>query len=123
MASTKALPVQAQKTFCCHEGWKVTLVGSHFTHAAETRYTSIEGGVLAVPDATDRARYFVLGCNDFIIAMDHNALLKVLGDRSLNEIPNSRLRNLKENTLYYRFRLVHNPGIKNRVAEAMSIQG
>ncbi len=108
------------KPFCCHEGWKVTLVGSRFTHAAETRYAPIEGEALAVTDALDRARYFVLGCNDLIIAVDHKPLLKVLGDRSLNEIPNSRLRNLKEKTLRYRFRLVHIPGIKNRAADAMS---
>ena len=29
--------------FCCRTGWKVTLVGSHFTHAAESRYTPAKG--------------------------------------------------------------------------------
>ena len=24
--------------FCCHTGWKITLIGSRFTHAAELRY-------------------------------------------------------------------------------------
>eukprot|EP00794_Sanderia_malayensis_P002522 gene2522-2915_t len=28
--------------FCCCSGWKVTLVGSRFTHAAESRYAPIE---------------------------------------------------------------------------------
>ena len=31
------------KPFCCHTGWKVTLVGSRFTHAAESRYAPVEG--------------------------------------------------------------------------------
>ena len=31
------------KPFCCHSGWKVTLVGSRFTHAAESRYAPVEG--------------------------------------------------------------------------------
>ena len=80
--------------FCCRTGWKVTLVGSRFTHSAESRYAPVEGEVLAVADALDKARYFVLGCDDLIVAVDHKPLLKVLGDRSLEGIPNARLRNL-----------------------------
>lgn len=34
--------------FCCREGWKVTIVGSRFTHPAESRYAPIEGEALAV---------------------------------------------------------------------------
>ena len=108
------------KPFCCNDGWKVTLVGSRFTHAAESRYAPIEGEALAVADALDKARYFVLGCEDLIIAVDHKPLLKIFGDRSLEDIPNSRLRNLKEKTLRYRFRVTHVPGMKNKAADAMS---
>ncbi|CAC5415171.1 unnamed protein product [Mytilus coruscus] len=46
---TKLLP------FCCHEGWKITLVGSRFTHGAESRYPPVEGEALAVVDALDKA--------------------------------------------------------------------
>ena len=28
----------ATKPFCCEDGWKITLVGSRFTHPAESRY-------------------------------------------------------------------------------------
>ena len=98
----------------------MTLVGSRFTHAAESRYAPIEGEALAVADALDKARYFVLGCEDLIIAVDHKPLLKIFGDRSLQDIPNSRLRNLKEKTLRYRFRVTHVPGMKNKAADAMS---
>ena len=82
--------------FCCHDGWKIALVGSRFTHAAESRYAPIEGEALAVADALDKCRYFVLGCQDLIIAVDHKPLLKLFSDRSLEDIPNSRLHNLKE---------------------------
>ena len=98
----------------------MTLVGSRFTHAAESRYAPIEGEALAVADALDKARYFVLGCEDLIIAVDHKPLLKIFGDRSLEDIPNSRLRNLKEKTLRYRFRVTHVPGMRNKAADAMS---
>ena len=108
------------KPFCCREGWQITLVGSRFTHAAESRYAPIEGEALAVADALDKARFFVLGCSNLIIAVDHKPLLRVLGDRSLDAIANPRLRNLKEKTLRYRFRVVHVPGAKHRAADALS---
>ncbi|KAJ8369165.1 hypothetical protein SKAU_G00091930 [Synaphobranchus kaupii] len=108
------------RPFCCTDGWKITLVGSRFTHAAESRYAPIEGEALAVADALDKARYFVLGCEDLIVAVDHKPLLKLLADRALDDIPNPRLRNLKEKTLRYRFRIIHIPGMRNKAADAMS---
>jgi hypothetical protein len=106
--------------FCCHTGWKVTLVGSRFTHAAESRYAPIEGEALAVADALDKARFFVLGCSNLIVAVDHKPLLKIFDDRYLEEISNGRLRNLKEKTLRYKFRMVHIPGVKHKAADAVS---
>ena len=84
--------------------------GSRFTHAAKSRYAPIEGGALAVADALDEARHFVLGCENLTIVLDHKPLLKVLSDRSLHNITtNTRLRNLKEKTLRYHFKMVHVP--------------
>ena len=108
------------KPFCCSTGWKVTLVGSRFTHTAETRYAPIEGEALAVVDALEKARYFVLGCSDLIIAVDRKPLLKIFNDRSLEDISNTRLRNLKEKTLRYKFRMVHIPGVKHRATDCLS---
>ena len=106
--------------FCCPTGWRITLVGSRFTHAAESRYASVEGEALAVADTLDKTRFFVLGCDTLIIAVDHKPLLKIFGDRSLEDIPNARLRNLKERTLRYKFQMVHVPGIRNKAADAVS---
>ena len=106
--------------FCCHDGWKITLVGSRFTHGAESRYAPVEGEALAVVDALDKARYFVLGCEELIIAVDHKPLLKIFGDRSLDQLSNGRLRNLKEKTLRYKFKMIHIPGAKHRAADAVS---
>lgn len=75
---------------------------------------------MALADALDKARFFVLGCSDLIIAVDHKPLLKLFGDRSLEEISNTRLRNLKEKTLRYRFRMVHIPGVRHKAADAVS---
>lgn len=108
------------KPFCCKDGWKITLVGSRFTSGAESRYAPVEGEALAVVDALDKARHFVIGCPDLILAVDHKPLLKVFGDRRLEDIPNPRLRNLKEKTLRYRFRVVHIPGARHAAADAIS---
>lgn len=108
------------KPFCCKNGWKTTLIGSRFTHPAESRYAPIEGEALAVADALDKARYFVLGCEQLTIAVDHKPLLKIFSDRSLEDIPNTRLRNLKEKTLRYKFRIVHIPGVRNKLADSVS---
>ena len=80
----------------------------------------MEGEALAGADALDKSRHFVLGCKDLIIAVDHKPLLKLFGDRSLEDISNSRLRNLKEKTLRYQFRMVHIPGAKNRASDTVS---
>ena len=109
-----------KEPFCCPSGWKITLVGSRFTHPAESRYAPVEGEALAVADSLDKARYFVLGCADLIIAVDHKPLLKIFTDRSLEDISNTRLRNLKEKTLRYKFRMVHIPGVKHRATDCLS---
>ena len=91
-----------------------------FTHAAESRCTPIEGEALAVADAVDKARHFVLGCKNLTVTVDHQPLLKIFGDRSLDNISNTRLRNLKEKTLRYCFKMVYIPGVKNKAADTMS---
>lgn len=105
---------------CCETGWKVVLTGSKFNNSAESRYAPVEGECLAIVKALHKCRYFIQGCNDLRIATDHKPLLKVLGDRTLEEIYNPRLLNLKEKTLRYRYKLVHVPGRKNVGPDAIS---
>ncbi|CAC5426162.1 unnamed protein product [Mytilus coruscus] len=73
---------------CCNDGWKLCLVGSRFTHPAESRYAPIEGEALAVVYALHQTRYYVLGCKDLLVATDHKPLLQILNDRSLTDIDN-----------------------------------
>ena len=109
-----------KKPFCCKSGWKTCLIGSRFTHAAESRYAPIEGEALAVVDALEKTRYFVLGCSDLYVAVDHKPLLKIFSNRALEDIPNTRIRNLKEKTLRYRFKIIYVPGAKHKTADAVS---
>ena len=109
-----------RELFCCKDGWRITLVGSRFTHAAESRYAAIEGEALAVAEALQRCRHFVLGCTDLYIAVDHKPLVKIFGDRALADISNARIRNLKEKTLPFSFKMVYIPGVRNKTSDALS---
>ena len=111
---------QSSRPFCCNTGWKTTLVGSRFTSGAETRYAPIEGEALALVDALEKARHFVLGCPNLTVAVDHKPLVKTFSDRSLDGIPNPRLLNLKERSLRFRFHIIHIPGVHNFAADAVS---
>ena len=108
---------------CCSEGWKVCGVGARFTSAAESRYSPTEGEALAVANALHKTRYFTLGCPDLVIGVDHKPLLGIFNDKPLDAIDNRRLRNLKEHTLGWRFRMVYIPGKQHGGPDALSRYG
>ena len=105
---------------CCVGGWELTFCNSRFTTPAESNYAPIEGECLAVAWGLKKAKYFVAGCKDLIIATDHKPLLGILNDKELDSIDNSRLVKLKQKTLAFRFSIVHVPGIKHKIADATS---
>ena len=96
------------------------LIGSRFLHDAEERYAPIEGECLAVVYGLKKCRYFVLGCQDLILATDHKPLLGVLNDRSLADMDNKRLLLLKEKTLEFKFEIIHVPGRLHTGPDSMS---
>ena len=65
---------------------------------------------MAVADALAKAKHFVLGCPDLLVAVDHKPLLVVINDRPLEEIKKTRLLALKQKTLWFRFKVVHVQG-------------
>ena len=81
---------------CCNNGWKVTLVWSRFLHGAEQRYAPIEGEALAVAWGLEQTKYFTQGCDNLLIVTDHKPLVKILGDRTLDETSNTRMFHLKQ---------------------------
>ena len=74
---------------CCPGGWRITLAGSRFLSPAEQRYAAIEGEALAVAWGLEQTRYFTQGCDNLILITDHKPLVKIFGDRTLDEIKNS----------------------------------
>jgi hypothetical protein len=105
---------------CCPGGWHITLAGSRFLSSAEERYAAIEGEALAVAWGLEQTRYFTQGCDNLVVITDHKPLVKIFGDRTLDEISNSRLFRLKQRTLQWRFDIKHLPGKTNLAADATS---
>ena len=76
---------------CCPQGWILTFCRSRYTTPAESRYAPVEGKCLAAAWSLEKARYFVVGCENLILEVDHKPLLGVLNDKSLEKIENTRL--------------------------------
>ena len=105
---------------CCPNGWRVTLAGSRFLSGAEKRYAAIEGEALAIAWGLEQTKYFTQGCQDLVVVTDHKPLTKIFGDRTLDEIHNTRLFRLKQRTLPWHFHIEHLPGKTNLAADAAS---
>jgi len=105
---------------CCPNGWRVTLAGSRFLTPAEQHYAPIEGEALAITWGLEQTKFFTLGCRQLLVATDHKPLIKVFGDRTLDEIPNTRLFRLKQRTLPWHFCIIHLAGKTNFAADAIS---
>jgi hypothetical protein len=61
-----------------------------------------------------------MGCANLIVVTDQKPLVKIFGDRTLDEISNTRLFRLKQRTLPWRFKIVHLSGKSNRSADTTS---
>ena len=61
----------------------------------------------------EKARMFLLGSPQFTVFVDHAPLIRVLGDKFLSDIENTRLLNLKEKTLGCDFNIKYIKGLKN----------
>lgn len=105
---------------CCTDGWRTTLAGSRFLSSAEQRYAPIEGEALAIAWSLEQTRFFTQGCEKLLIVTDHKPLTKIFGDRTLDEITNTRLFRLKQRTLPWHFSIAHLPGKTNLGADATS---
>lgn len=110
-------------TACCAvhpNGWRITLAGSRFLSSAEQRYAPIEGEALAIAWSLEQTKFFTQGCEDLMVITDHKPLVKIFGDRTLDEITNTRLFRLKQRTLPWFFSIAHLPGKTNLAADATS---
>ena len=98
---------------CCTEGWRICLVGSRFNSDAKSRYAPIEGEVLAVAWALEQSKFFTQGCDKLVVVTDHKPLVGLLMDRSLDQVSNARLLQIKQRISLWKFKVLHVPGKTN----------
>ena len=65
-------------------------------------------------------KYFTQGRDKLLVVTDHKPIVKILGDRTLDEISNTRLFRIKQRTLPWRFEIENLPGVTNLAADATS---
>ena len=87
------------KPFCYHDGWKITLLGSCFTHSTESWNNSIEGETLTVAYGLDNALFCLR--------------LPQFGDHT-------RLPYIKELTIRYCLKFIHISDRKQKAIDATS---
>ena len=105
---------------CCENGWRITLAGSRFLKPAETCYAPVEGEALAIAWSLEHTKFFTQGCDDLDVVTDHKPLVKLFGNRALDQITNSRLFSLKQRTFPWRFSATYRPGKENTFSDATS---
>ena len=102
------------------EQWKLVQCGSRGLSDTESRYAVIELELLAVVWALKKCRYFLLGLPKFDIITDHNPLVPILNEHTLDSVENPRLQRLKEKTSSYLFRVSWKKGKEHAIPDALS---
>ena len=112
--SQKQCSCDSDQPGCCPGGWATIAFASRFCHPAEENYSPVEGEALSAAVGLHKFKHFVMGCDKLTLVVDHKPLVKLLGDKRMEDIPNSRLLRLKEKTLPFNFKVVHRPGLLHK---------
>ena len=70
--------------------------------------------------ALEQSKFFTQGCDRLTVATDHKPLISLLGQKSLDQVPNTRLFRIKQRISSWKFRITHCPGKANFFADASS---
>ena len=95
-------------------------MASRFCHPAEINHSPVEGEALSAAVGLHKFKHFIMGCKLLFLVVDHKPLIKLLGDKCLDDIPNTRLLRLKEKTLQFQFQVVHRPRLMHKAPDFVS---
>ena len=84
------------------------------------RYAAIEGEALVLVWGLEQTRFFIQERDKLVVVTYHKPLVNIFGDRTLDEISNTRLICLKQPTLPWHFQIAHLPGKSNCALDATS---
>ena len=65
---------------------------------------------MAVACSLEDTKFSTLACDNLILTTGHKPLVKIFGDRLLDEITSTRIFHFKQRTLVWRFKIVYVPG-------------
>ena len=90
-------------------------MSSRFNKDAQSRYSAIEGKALTVYWAKDKIDYFIFGCLDLHIGMDHKPLLAFFKEdpKPLDQVVNTRLKKYMTEINTLKFKIFHISGANN----------
>ena len=95
-------------------------LGSLFLSSSESCYALVEGGSLANVWALEQSRYFTQGYNNLLVLTDHKPLVKLFGDRTLDEIESPCLFWSKQRSLLWKFKIQNKTGKLHLAPDTLS---
>ncbi len=100
--------------------WKLIEAKSRFISDTESRYAMVELELLGVKWAMEQCHIYLSGLPPFELIVDHQPLVSILNNKTLDCIDNARIRNLKAKTAPYQFTTIWRRGKDHRIPDALS---
>ena len=92
---------------------------SRFLNNAESNYAVVELELLAIQWAVDKCRLYLAGTH-FTVLTDHKPLIGIMNGKNLDAMNNTRIQRLMSKLLGYSYEVIHIPGKKQTIADALS---
>ena len=99
--------------------WIPIAFASRYLNTQEKKYSTNELELLAVVWSVDRFKHYLLR-KEFVIAMDHKALVSALDENKSNKTYQSRLTRWVDRLLPYQFKVIHLPGKDMGIVDYLS---
>jgi len=100
--------------------WRLVQCGSRFLTDTESRYAMVELELLAAVWAVMKCRIFLLGLPTFTLVVDHQPLIPILNQQTLDMVENPRLQRLKAKLGMFVFNAVWRRGADHAIPDALS---
>ena len=100
--------------------WKLIQCGSRFLSDTESRYAVVELELLAAVWALKKCALYLAGMPVFQLLVDHEPLVPILNNYTLNMIENPRLQRLKAKISRFMFTTVWRKGADHCIPDALS---
>ncbi len=94
--------------------WKLIDANSRWCTPTESRYAIVELELAAAEWAIRKSKLYLLGLPSFTLMIDHQALVSILDNYTLDAIENPKLQRLKERLSPYIFKTVWRKGRSTR---------